>query len=127
MESNAVSDAAVVVKTLQKLRIKVVSVEYDLQNEISNLLSDAGISFQKEYRLGKGSRVDFLTSSGVAIEVKKGKPNRLSVINQLQKYAEFDEVKSIILIIETSLTVPKEINGKPCVSVGLRKLWGIAI
>lgn len=116
-----------VIKALQNLRVNVVMVEYDLQYEISKHLSENGISFQKEYKLGKGSRIDFLTESGVAIEVKKGKPNKASVIRQLEKYAEFEEVKSIILIVETSLTIPEELNDKPCVSIGLRKLWGIAL
>lgn len=117
-----------IISILKTLRINPVNEEYDLQAEIEKLLIAAGINHERECYLGRGNRVDFLTSKdGIAIEVKKGKPNKMQAISQLRRYAEFDRVKGIILVIEKNMDVPREINGKPCVSLGLNKLWGIAL
>lgn len=121
-----------IIQALSKLRINPVNEEYDLQAEIAKALRDAHISYSKEYKLGKRNRVDFLTgsafdSAGVVIEVKKGKPNKAQVIGQLKRYAGFYEVKGIVLVVEKNLDIPREINGKPCISFGLNKLWGIAL
>jgi len=115
-----------IVACLKNLRINVVNEEFDLQKSIAQLLAENNISFQREYRLARGNRVDFF-AAGIVIEVKKGKPNRQQVIRQLERYAEFDEIKGIILVVETKLDVPREISGKPCMSLGLNKLWGIAL
>ncbi len=118
-----------VISALKTLRVGVISDEYILQQKIAEVLLSKNIPFEKEYVLGPRNRVDFLTSEGVAIEVKKGKPNHTSLILQVNRYADFDEVKSVIIVIETSIRDPihKTYNGKPCSVIGLRKLWGIAI
>jgi hypothetical protein len=116
-----------IIETLSTLRVDPVIEEFELQKKIGEALHEAGISFEKEYRLGPRNRVDFLTSSGIAIEVKKGQPNKRQVVDQLRRYAEFPEVCGIILVVEKSLQVPHMINGKPCMSLGLNKLWGIAL
>jgi hypothetical protein len=117
-----------IIDILKTLRINPINEEYDLQAEIEKLLINVGIHYERECQLGPRNRVDFLTfENGIAIEVKKGKPNKAQVIKQLRRYAEFDRVKGIILVIEKNQDVPKELNGKPCVSVGLNKLWGIAL
>lgn len=116
-------------RVLRTLRVGVISEEYDLQGEIANALLQAGLGFEKEYVLGPGNRVDFLTSDGVAVEVKKGKPNRARLCEQIFRYAGFDSVRGIIIVVETSIKfpIPGEVNGKPCTTLGLRGLWGIAL
>jgi hypothetical protein len=117
-----------IISALKQLRINPVDEEFDLQKEIAAVLTAAGINHEKECWLGPRNRVDFLTfKDGIAIEVKKGKPNKRQVIEQLQRYAAFPRVKGIILVVEKNLDVPRKINGKPCRSVGLNKLWGIAL
>ena len=122
-----------ITRTLSELRINPVNEEFDLQRDIALLLISHKFSFYKEKTLGPRNRVDFLVSDkiaaneGIAIEVKKGKPNKQQVINQLRRYAAFPRVKGIILVVEKNLDIPKEINGKPCKSFGLNKLWGIAL
>jgi hypothetical protein len=61
--------------------------------------------------------------------VKKGKPNRNQLAAQINRYAEFEIVDAVIIVMETSLFNPiKETwNGKPCAVFGLQKLWGIAL
>jgi len=115
------------INILKQLRVSVTSNEYSLQNKIAELLRINGVSFTKEHKLGRGNRVDFLTSDGIAIEIKKGKPNKAAVHNQLYRYAEYGEIQGIILVVETSLIVPREVAGKPCRALGLQKLWGIAL
>lgn len=120
-------ETTTVLKALSGLRINPISEEYELQDKIAAALTAVGISFIKEYKLGPRSRVDFMTGGGTAIEVKKGKPNKRQVIQQLERYTAFEEVEGIILVVERNLDIPKELNGKPCISFGLNKLWGIAL
>ena len=118
-----------VIAALGSLRITRVADEYALQEKIRQCLDNHRIGYQKEHRLGPRSRVDFLVSGGCAIEVKRGlaKPNQTRVLSQLTRYAEFEEVNAIILVVDRNIHLPSEINGKRCVSFGLHKQWGIAL
>lgn len=122
-------DIVKVLSAINTLRVGKIIEEYDLQDKIAKAFDSAGIEYQKEYRLGAGNRVDFLTGDGIAIEVKKGKPNRERLVYQINRYAEFEEVKAIIIVVETSIRFPisRTYNGKPCFVIGLQKLWGIAL
>jgi len=118
-----------VVNSLMSLRVGKIFEEYDLQNKIAELFDKDGIRYEKEYQLGSGSRVDFLTECGVAVEVKKGKPNRTRLVEQINRYAQYEEVKAVVIVVETSLRDPitETANAKKCAVVGLQKLWGIAL
>lgn len=118
-----------VISALHTLRVGRISEEYDLQKKIATVFDAAGIGYDKEHNLGHGNRVDFLTATGIAVEVKKGKPNRERLLSQINRYAEFEEVQSIIIVVETSLKDPinHSRNGKPCKVIGLLKQWGIAL
>jgi hypothetical protein len=118
-----------IINALKNLRVGVIPQEYDLQNDIAAIFNKYGIDYEKEYYLGRGSRLDFFSKNGVAVEVKKGKPNRTQLENQINRYAEYQEVKAIVVAVETSLRIPiaRTNNGKPCAVVGLQKLWGIAL
>lgn len=120
------NDFAQVVAAIQTIRIQPACDEFSIHTAIKEALIKCGIGFDHEYKLAPRNRIDFLTHSGIGIEVKKGKPNELQVENQLARYSLFDEVKAIILVIERYQDVPEEMNGKPCRSIGLRRLWGIA-
>lgn len=115
-----------VIAALKRIRAQVIIDEYKLHQMITKELAKEGISFKSEFLLGSRNRIDFLTISGIGIEAKKGKPNELQVFNQLTRYAQFEQVKGLILVIERYMDLPDEINGKPVISIGLRKLWGIA-
>ena len=116
-------------KAIKQLRVGKIFEEYELQKDIANTFDNSGIIYIKECRLGSGNRVDFLTQSGVAVEVKKGKPNRTQLINQINRYAEYPEVEAVVIVVVTSLRIPitKTANGKPCSVIGLQKQWGIAL
>lgn len=117
----------VVLAAIQTVRIGIVAEEFEIHRAIATALDAAGIAYKHEYKLGPRCRIDFLTESGIGIEVKKGKPYSVAVEKQLERYARFDQVTGIILVIERYQDVPREVAGKPCRSLGLRKLWGIAL
>lgn len=127
LRENSKTDIERAAEVLKKLRIHPLDIEYRLQQMISDALVFDNIDFQKEYKLGLRSRVDFLLDGGIIIETKKGRPYPPVTILQLQKYASFSEVSGIILLTEKYIDIPKEINGKPCVCIGLTHLWGIAL
>lgn len=116
-----------VLNALKTIRIGVVAEEFEIHRAIATALENAGIDYHHEHKLGPRCRIDFLTGTGIGIEVKKGKPYSVAVEQQLKRYAKFDAVRGIILVIERYQDVPAEIVGKPCRSLGLRKLWGIAL
>ncbi len=116
-----------VLEALNKIRIKTNSVEYTIQDQIAIALNNAEIEFEKEVKLSPRNRIDFLISGGIGIEVKRGKPNTGSVINQLERYAGHKIVTELLLVSERSINIPSRINGKPCMTFNLNRLWGIAI
>lgn len=116
-----------VLAALAPLRVPVVFEEYDIHQLIAARLDDAHIPYKREYRLGPRNRIDFFIPGGIGIEVKRDKPVRTKVIAQIKRYSSFDEIHAVILISERGLTIPEEFNGKPCVSVSLKRMWGVAI
>lgn len=115
-----------VIAALNRIRSHVIISEYKLHEIIARELMNEGVQFEREFPLGPRNRIDFLTVNGIGIEAKKGKPNERQVFNQLERYASFESVAGLILVIERYMDLPEEINGKPVRSIGLRKLWGIA-
>lgn len=114
-------------KAISSIRVTYVGMEYDLQAIVAATLKGAGVPFQKEYKLGHGNRVDFF-ADGVVIEIKKGKPNRTRVMEQIRRYAGFKCVEAVVVVVQSSLQVAiEEVSGKPCKIIGLQKLWGIAL
>lgn len=116
-----------IITALSDMRINIIRDEFELQAIISNCLDHANIPYSREYKLAPRNRIDFMVVGGTGIEVKKGKPYSRQVINQLERYTIFPEIKAIILVVERNLDIPRVINGKMCYSFGLNKLWGIAL
>lgn len=112
---------------ISSIRVAHIEMEYDLQAEVAMAFDQAGICYEKECRLGPRNRVDFFID-GIAVELKKGRPNRQKVIDQLHRYAGFGCVQAVILVLQNSMQVPlSRVSGKPCRVIGLQKLWGIAL
>lgn len=122
------SDLDAVVAAMGRLRVARVSLESDLYDPIASLLFTGGVAFLREFRLGPGCRIDFLTKFGTGIEVKKGKVNSREISGQLERYAAFESVKAIVLVVERSVFMaPTIANGKPVVYVALNRLRGVAL
>jgi hypothetical protein len=116
-----------ILSALRELRIGVVQNEYIIQDLIEESFIKHDIPFQKEYRLAPRNRIDFLIEGGIGVEVKRGKPNRTAVTKQLERYASFEEIKTIILVVERNVNIPNTIMGKKCILFGLNRLWGVAL
>jgi hypothetical protein len=88
--------------------------EDDLQDTIAAALTEAGLAFTKEHRLGPRERLDFLLSAtGVAIEVKKANAG-LDVWRQVARYLEHDAVTGCIVIAPRIEALPgNQLVGKP--------------
>lgn len=127
VEENLVEgDFQKTLEALKKLRLHVVKEEQYIHEQIKNVLNKHQIRYYHEYYLGPQNRVDFLTSGGTAIEVKKGRPHMNSLLNQIERYLSFNKVKGMIVVTEKGLPLPNEINGKPVQLISLNRLWGIA-
>ena len=115
-----------VVEALGRLRAPFCPGEYDLHDLAAKALSEAGISFVHEARLLPRCRIDFL-AKGVGIEVKKGRPERKRLLRQLESYAESQQVQSLVVLVERSADLPPSVGGKPCVTLCVNRMWGIAL
>lgn len=118
-----------VLASLRRLRVHIVTQEFDLQKLIAQQFAADGISYVKEHRLAPRNRIDFLIPGGIGVEVKKGKPNSGQVADQIERYCQFDAVHVLILVVERSVFdhLDRSSNGKPVHYVALNKLWGIAL
>ena len=99
------------------------SNEYDLQAGIAKLLIDEGVVFEREVRINRQDRLDFLTKEGIAIEVKVD-GTLTSVTRQLYRYAGRPEVRHLILVTTRTKhrQIPRVINTKPVYLVELSPL-----
>lgn len=112
--------------TLSQLRIPLSQSEYQLHEWIAAALSDGGFVIQHEAVLGPRCRIDFLVE-GVGIEVKRGKPQKGPLLRQCARYMQSEQVEALILVLDTSVSLPRELSGKPLITFGLNRLWGVAL
>lgn len=120
-------DLSKVLDALRTLRIAAVDDEYSLQNQVAACLKNHDIRYIKEYRLASRCRIDFFVPGGVGIEVKRGKPTKSNVVNQVRRYLQVSELNALVVLTERTLYLPARVAGKPCLSVCLSKLWGVAL
>ena len=113
-------------RTLSGLRIPLIVNEYQLHEHIAAALRDGGFVIQHEATLSPRCRIDFLID-GVGIEVKRGKPQKAALLRQCARYLASEQLDALILVLDTSVSLPRELGGKPLITFGLNKLWGIAL
>lgn len=113
-------------RTLSALRIPLIANEYQLHDHIAAALCSGGFVIQHEAVLGPRCRIDFLVDE-IGIEVKRGKPQKAALIKQCSRYLASDKIEALILVLDTSVSLPGELHGKPLITFGLNKLWGIAL
>ncbi len=119
------SDFEAVYNTLLLMRAPQVFNEQALHNITLKTLEANGFAPMHEVTLSNGSRADIVVS-GVCIEIKRGKPNKKALCEQLKRYASSDKVEGFIVLAEKSVTMPESISGKPLKTISLQQLWGIA-
>ena len=113
-------------EALSALRIPFADSEYQLHDCIAAALTSGGFVVQHEVSLGPRCRIDFLVD-GIGIEVKRGKPQKAALVRQCARYMASDRLEALILVLDTSVLLPGEMNGKPLHTFGLNRLWGIAL
>jgi len=115
-----------VYEALCALRVPIQQGEYDLHRLVEEALTAAGIAWEHEVRLAPRCRIDLMAGT-VGIEIKRGKPERARLLNQLSRYAACERVERLILVAERSVDLPHTIGGKPVRVLCLNRLWGIAL
>lgn len=116
-----------VVRALRTVRALLVRSEFDIHSEVRKALKRAKLRAMHEYPLSTGARVDFLVQGGIAIEIKKGKPNSTDLEQQAAKYAKSPLVRAVVLVVERNvINHPTTLDGKPVRLVSLTANWGIA-
>ena len=111
---------------LRAMRPPFAMYEYDIHQMVSECLAENRLDFTHEAKIGAGCRIDFL-SSGVGIEIKKGKPIPAVLLRQLHRYAACEAVDSLIIVTQRSVQLPKSVNEKPLRHIVLSQLWGVAL
>lgn len=88
--------------------------EVDLHADMARVLDEHGIGHRREVRLGDAGRIDFLTDTGVGIEVKVA-GSLPAVTRQMTRYAHHDDVTALVLVttIARHHTIPRELAGVP--------------
>lgn len=112
--------------TLRALRVSVVTQEFDLHEQIAAALAAAGIPYIHEARLAPRCRIDFLCD-GIGLEVKRGRPNRSTLLAQLNRYCACPQITALILVVERSANLPSRVHGKPITVLSLNRLWGVSL
>ena len=115
-----------VLDALKELRSPFALYETDLHAMVKKRLTDAGLSFQHEAKIGPGCRIDYLVD-GVGVEIKKGKPDAKALTQQLMRYAACEDVQALIVLSQRSVALPKMVGGKPVHVIILNQLWGVAL
>ena len=115
-----------VMRALQTIRCGAVCTEEELHALASKAFEDAKIPVIHEARLGPRCRIDFL-ADGIGIEVKRGKPQKAALLKQCGRYLENEQLEALILVLDASVSLPRELHGKPLITFGLNKLWGVAL
>lgn len=116
-----------VLEALQTVRLRETGLqETEIHDALSVALVAAGIAHRREYTFGPRCRAD-LWVHGIAIEVKKQRPARPALLAQIRRYAEQPAVGGLIVVLERSISVPEEINGKRVAVMSLNAQWGIAL
>lgn len=115
-----------ILSALRCLRAPIQQGEYDLHRLVMDTLAARGIPVQHEVPLGPRCRID-LMCGGVGIEIKRGKPARARLVEQLTRYARCQQITALVLVAERSVELPRQICGKPVQVICLNRLWGIAL
>lgn len=95
-----------------------------LQEEIYKALVKAlgDVRVEKEFEFDKNNIIDFRIDCSMGIEVKI-KASKRAIYKQCERYCQFDTINSILLITNSSMGFPEQINGKDCYVLNLSKAW----
>lgn len=105
-----------------RYRRSALSQETRIHDAIADALRSLGWVFEREHRLDKASRLDFLVSGDIAIEVKKGTAG-VAELRQVGRYLEHPKVAACIIIaMRIDHRIPDVFVGKPIAKLELWRL-----
>ena len=113
-------------RAIERVRTPYTDSEYQLHALIAAALADGGFDVLHEAPIAPRCRVDFLVDR-VGIEVKRGKPDRARLTEQVRRYLASDALDGLIVVVDTRASLPPRVGGKPLTVIGLNRLWGIAL
>lgn len=126
-QPSVMGDFNAVLEALKGVRLPLAGMqETAIHDELSKTLMGAGIAHKREHKFGPRCRAD-LWVDGIAIEVKKMRPPRAALLEQINRYAQQSSLRALIVVLERSVLVPASIEGKPVSILSLNALWGIAL
>ncbi|HEX7371057.1 MAG TPA: hypothetical protein VF284_12335 [Rhodanobacteraceae bacterium] len=99
--------------------------EYQLQETIARVLSDAGESVMRERILDRRNRADVTTADGIVIEVKI-EGSLSAALRQCERYSALDAVHGVVLAASVSwarrgLVSRPRMGGKPFAMIYLAR------
>ena len=115
-----------IVHAIAAVRMPAQPEEYDIHAAVARALTEAGLEYDHEYRLGPRRRIDFKVGR-IGIEVKKGRPASAQLRAQLARYLESDALDAVIVVTQRVTRLPESIDGKPVYIISLNRLWGVAL
>jgi len=115
-----------VLNALYALRCGAACTEEELHALVADAFFRAGIDAQHEARLAPRCRIDFL-AGGIGIEIKKNRPERKRLLEQLTRYAACGQIDRLVVIAPRGVNLPPCIGGKPVTMLALERLWGVCL
>ena len=115
-----------VAEALKTIRCSAACTEQELHILAAQALESSGLEARHEVCLAPRCRIDFM-SGGVGIEIKKSRPERAKLIEQLARYAACDQVISLVVAAPRGVDLPRAIGGKRVILIALERLWGISL
>ena len=99
-----------------------LSSEKRAQADVEQVLTQAGIDFDREVPLTESDIIDFMVED-VGIELKLKGTRKKEVYRQLCRYARHPRVGSLILASNLSMGLPAQVEGKDTFFVRLGEAW----
>lgn len=100
--------------------------ETEIHDSICMALATHCIPHKREQAFGPRCRADIWVN-GIVIEIKKQRPARAALLDQISRYADQPTVRAIVIVLERSVPLPATLNDKPITVISLNALWGIAL
>ena len=99
-----------------------LSTEKRAQADVEQILTQAGIEFDREFPLTESDIIDFMVED-IGIELKLKGARKKEVYRQLCRYAGHPRVGGLLLASNLSMGLPGQIEGKDAYFVRLGEAW----
>lgn len=109
-----------IMQVLSRCRLPLTD-EKKLQAAIACEFDQAGLDYGREHRLSERDVIDFrLGAIGLEVKIKGSKR---AIYKQMERYAEHEALKELILVSNVPMGFPSSLKGKPVYILNLAKAW----